>query len=260
MQLTNRLFDKDLLPHKFTWSGKSPSGPRTAFNQFERVIKLIHGVLINFVPSAALNDVKNLLKNKVLKHSVARSKCNFARESTGHHFKAKNKSNASNAVGAAGGKGAKKSDGSAERSADGNGGNTDKIDGNGDNDERDADGNNDNGGNEERDADENTDKGINDAGNDNADESNDNGGSDAEGSVDDETDGNASGRSSSDSNADDSNASSADESADENAAESPYENPTIAPGGYVKLKSPIRVAESSEEEEVPLMNRKKPKQ
>lgn len=47
-------------------------------------MKLIHAVVINFIPTAVLDDVHSLLKRKVLKHAVARAKSSSTRESTGH--------------------------------------------------------------------------------------------------------------------------------------------------------------------------------
>lgn len=86
LQMTNRLFDKHLLPNKFTWSGRSPLGERIAFKKYVNIIKLIHAVLLVFVPSAKLADVETLLNKKILKHAVARAKGTDTRESTGRVF------------------------------------------------------------------------------------------------------------------------------------------------------------------------------
>lgn len=103
LQMTNRLFDKHLLPNKFTWSGRSPLGERIAFKKFVNIIKLIHAVLLVFVPSAKLADVEALLNKKVLKHAVARAKGTDTRESTGRVFAKKVKKAAVNEAGNASG-------------------------------------------------------------------------------------------------------------------------------------------------------------
>lgn len=86
LQMTNRLFDKQLLPNKFTWAGRSPFGPRIAFKKFENIIKLIHAVSLHFVPAITLANIEQLLYKKVLKHSKARALSSNVRESTGRKF------------------------------------------------------------------------------------------------------------------------------------------------------------------------------
>lgn len=86
LQMSDLLFEKDLLPDQFTWSGRSPRGPRIAFKDFKGIIGLFKTVASRYVPDIEYAYVADLLYKKVLKHSKARSNRTQTRMSTGRIF------------------------------------------------------------------------------------------------------------------------------------------------------------------------------
>lgn len=73
MNVADALFDPALLAKEYTWSGKSQSGEKIAFKNFENIIKMFHAVVGQYVVNIPLKTVGDSLYMKVLKHSKARS-------------------------------------------------------------------------------------------------------------------------------------------------------------------------------------------
>lgn len=79
--MTRRLFDKHLLKN-YSWTGKSADGTKRAFSKFENIVKLYHAIILHYLPTATLIQVKNLLVTKMMKHVNQRAKTQGVREPT----------------------------------------------------------------------------------------------------------------------------------------------------------------------------------